>query len=102
VVVVRQRRADSLRNGVAIGAAIGAGLGLVTEISCGGSDEYCARPGWVTLGSTLWGIGIGAFADALQKTPRNIFRHGPGSLGSWRVAPMVGREGAGARVAFRW
>src|SRR5262249_648379 len=30
VVVIRQRRADSLRNGVAIGAAIGAGLGIAT------------------------------------------------------------------------
>jgi hypothetical protein len=102
VVVVRQRRSDSLKNGLAIGAAIGAGLGLVAEISCGGNDEYCGRPGWFTLGMTVWGVGIGTFADAMLKTPTDIFRHGPGTIGSWSVAPVVTRSGAGARVALRW
>ena len=102
VVVVRQRRSDSLKNGLAIGAAIGAGLGLVAEVSCGWNDEYCGRPGWVTLGMTVWGVGIGTFADAMLKTPTDVFRHGPGTIGSWSVAPVVTRGGAGARVALRW
>ena len=102
VVVVRQRRSDSLKNGLAIGAAIGAGLGLAAEISCGGNDEYCGAPGWVTLGMTVWGIGIGTFADALLKTPTDVFRHGPGTIGSWSVSPIVARSGAGASVAIRW
>jgi hypothetical protein len=101
VLVVRQRRADPISNGVLIGAAVGAGLGLVAELSCG-SDEYCPHPGWVTLGTTLWGSGIGALADALHWTPKDIFRHGPGTIGSWSVAPVVGRGAAGARVALRW
>ncbi len=62
-----------LKNGVAIGAVIGAGLGLMTELSCGGSDDYCGQAGWVTLGSTLWGLGVGVFADVLLKTPRTSF-----------------------------
>jgi len=102
VVVVRQRRSDSLKNGLAIGAAIGAGLGLAAEISCGGNDEYCGAPGWVTLGMTVWGIGIGTFADALLKTPTDVFRHGPGTIGSWSVSPIVARSGGGASVALRW
>lgn len=102
VVVVRQRRPDPLKNGLAIGAAIGAGLGLAAEISCGGNDEYCGRPGWLTLGTTLWGIGIGTFADALLKTPTDVFRHGPGTIGSWSVSPVVAGGGAGASVALRW
>jgi hypothetical protein len=102
VLVVRQRRADPISNGVLIGAAVGAGLGLVAELSCGFGDEYCPHPGWVTLGTTLWGSGIGALADALHWTPTDIFRHGPGTIGSWSVAPVVGRGAAGARVALRW
>ena len=102
VVVVRQRRSDSLKNGLEIGAAIGAGLGLAAEISCGGNDEYCGAPGWGTLGMTVWGIGIGTFADALLKTPTDVFRHGPGTIGSWSVSPIVARSGGGASVALRW
>jgi len=102
VVVVRQRRSDSLKNGLVIGAAIGAGLGLVAEISCGWNDEYCGRPGWVTFGMTVWGVGIGTFADALLKTQQDIFRHGPGTIGSLTIAPVVGPGTAGARIALRW
>jgi hypothetical protein len=102
VVVVRQRRSDPLKNGLMIGAAIGAGLGLVAEISCGGNDEYCGRRGWVTFGMTVWGVGIGTFADALLKTQQDIFRHGPGTIGALSMAPVVGPGTAGARIALRW
>jgi hypothetical protein len=102
VVVVRQRRADPLKNGAVIGAVIGAGLGLMTELSCRGTDEYCGQAGWVTLGSTLWGVGVGVFTDALLKTPTDVFRHGPGTIGSWSVSPVIGRGAAGASVALRW
>ena len=102
VMVVRQRRADPLKNGALIGAAFGAGLGLMTELSCGGNDEYCGQPGWVTVGSTLWGLGVGVFTDALLKTSTDVFRHGPGTTGSLSVAPAVGPGTAGARVAVRW
>jgi hypothetical protein len=102
VLVIRQRKADSIKNGVLIGLAIGGGLGLLAEISCGWDDEYCGRPGVMAIGTGIWGAGIGAFADALQKTPRDIFRHGPGMVGSFSVSPVVGPHAAGAQVAFRW
>ena len=76
VLVIRHRQPDSIRNGVALGSAIGAGLGVIAELSCGGNDDYCGKPGWVTLGMTLWGMGIGMFADLLHETPRDVFRRG--------------------------
>jgi hypothetical protein len=102
VVLVRQRRADPLKNGALIGATIGAGMGLMTELSCGGNEQYCGQAGWVTLGSTLWGLGVGVFTDALLKTPTDVFRRGTGPVSSWTVSPVVGRAAAGARVALRW
>ena len=102
VLVIRQRRADSIKNGVLIGLAIGGGLGLAAEISCGWGNEYCGRPGAMTIGSAIWGAGIGAFADALQKTPRDVFRHGPGIVGSFSVSPVVGPHATGAQLAVRW
>jgi len=74
----------------------------MTELSCGGTDEYCGQAGWVMLGSTLWGIGAGVFTDALLKTPTDVFRHGTGTIGSWSVSPVIGRGAAGANVALRW
>lgn len=95
VIVVRQRKADPLENGAVIGAVIGAGMGIMTELSCGGA-------GWVTVGSTLWGVGVGVFTDALLKTPTDVFKNGSGKAGAWSVAPVVGRGTAGARLALRW
>lgn len=100
VVVVRQRRADPLKNGALIGVAFGLGMGLMTELSCG--NQYCGQAGWVTVGSTLWGLGVGVFTDALLKTPTDVFRRAPGPTSSWTVAPVVGRGTAGARLALRW
>jgi len=103
VLVIRHRQPDSIRNGVALGAAIGAGLGVVTELSCGGNDDYCGKPGWVTLGATMWGMGIGMFADLLHETPRDVFRRGSDRTSrSLTVAPLIGRGAAGGQVALRW
>ena len=99
--VVRQRRPDPLKNGALIGVAFGAGMGLMTELSCGG-NEYCGQAGWVTVGSTLWGLGVGVFTDAILKTSTDVFRHGPGTAGSLSVVPVVGSRTAGARLALRW
>ena len=103
VLVIRHRQPDSIRNGVALGAAIGAGLGVITELSCGGNDDYCPQPGWVTLGTTMWGMGIGMFADLLHETPRDVFRRGSDRASrSLTVAPLIGRGAAGGQVALRW
>jgi hypothetical protein len=100
VVLIRQRKQDSVRNGIVIGAAIGAGLGVLGEWSCGG---YCGHPGLMTLDSAVWGIGVGLLADVLQKTPRDIYRHGAAHDGmTVALTPLLGPQAAGARFALRW
>jgi hypothetical protein len=104
VVVIRQRKQDSLRNGMISGAAIGGGLGVVSElISCGGRDDYCSYVGVATVGSAIWGMFMGMAADVLHTTPRDVFRRGPDPASkSVTVAPLVARRAAGAQVAVRW
>ena len=103
VVVIRQRTHDSVLNGVLIGAGVGAGLGLISELTCGALDEYCPYTGIVTIGSAIWGTFVGATIDLLHRTPRDVFRRGPAPASkSVTVAPLVARRGAGARVALRW
>ena len=103
VVVIRQRNHDSVLNGVLIGASVGAGLGLLSELACGAMDEYCPYTGIVTIGGAMWGTFAGATIDLLNRTPRDVFRRGadPASK-SVTVAPLVARRGAGAQVALRW
>jgi hypothetical protein len=103
VVVIRQRKQDSVRNGVISGAAIGAGLGAIAELSCGARDEYCGYTGVATIGSAIWGTFVGVTADLLHSTPRDVFRRGPDPASRLlTVAPLVARRGAGAQVALRW
>ena len=103
VEVIRQRDHDSVLNGVLIGAAVGAGLGLVSELSCGAMDEYCPYTGIVTIGGAIWGTFAGATIDLLNRTSRDVFRRAPNPASkSLTVAPLVARRGAGAQVAVRW
>ena len=103
VVVIRQRKQDSVRNGMIIGAAVGAGLGAIAELSCGARDEYCGYTGIATIGSAIWGTFMGVTADLLHATPRDVFRKGPDPASkSLTVAPLVARRAAGAQVALRW
>jgi hypothetical protein len=103
VVIIRQRQHDSVLNGVLIGAGVGAGLGLISELTCGALDEYCPYTGIVTIGSAMWGTFMGATIDLLHRTRRDVFRRAadPASK-SLTVAPLVARRGAGAQVALRW
>src|SRR5262245_4731404 len=103
VVVIRQRTHDSVLNGVLIGAGVGAGLGLISELTCGARDEYCPYTGIVTIGSAIWGTFAGVTIDLLHRTPRDVFRRRPDPASkSVTVAPLVARRGAGAQVALRW
>jgi hypothetical protein len=103
VVIIRQRNHDSVLNGVIIGAAVGAGLGLVSELSCGAMDDYCPYTGIVTIGGAIWGTFAGATIDLLHRTSRDVFRRAPGPASkSLTIAPVVARRGAGAQVALRW
>jgi hypothetical protein len=100
VVLIRQRKQDSVWNGIVIGGAIGGGLGLLSEWSCGG---YCGHTGVVTLSSAAWGVGVGVLADVLQKSPHAIYRHGPlHAAGTLAVSPLLARRAAGAEIAVRW
>jgi hypothetical protein len=103
VTLIRQRQRDSVRNGVIIGAAIGAGLGVIAELSCGARDHYCGYTGVATVGSAIWGTFAGVTADLLHSSPRDVFRRGSDPVSkSLTVAPLVARGGAGAQVALRW
>jgi hypothetical protein len=58
VVVIRQLKSDSLLNGMLIGLAVGGGVGMIAELACGGDDYMCGKTGQMTIGSTVWGVGI--------------------------------------------
>ena len=86
---------DSVKNGAAIGAAIGGGL---TALSCGaslGSSGIC-----VTAAVFYTGIGalMGAGVDALHKGRTTIYSK-PAAV-TLAVAPV--RKGARAQLAIRW
>ena len=103
LVVIRQRNRDSVLNGVLIGAAVGAGLGLISELSCAAMDEDCPYNGLVTIGGAMWGTFAGATVDLLHRTQRDVFRRAPGPASkSLTVSPLVAHRGAGAQVALRW
>jgi hypothetical protein len=60
------RSRKSCVRGIALGAAIGAGLGLASGYlllaSSGGSDSYAA----ILRGTTIAGLGVGAFLGTIQ------------------------------------
>jgi hypothetical protein len=102
LVLIRQRRTDSLLDGTLKGVAIGGGLGLLMELTCSG-NSYCAEApdGQALLGGLVWGTGIGLLVDALHKTPHDVFR-AAAPKASLQIAPIAGRGKAGAMVALRW
>ena len=55
VVVIRQLQSDSLLNGTLVGVAIGVGIGLVADLSCGNGPS-CGSTGEVIGGSAVWGV----------------------------------------------
>ena len=62
---------DPLWNGMAIGAAIGAGSILVVGVHCASAAQNCSRPGGAAFAGVvaLWagiGAGIGALVDFLR------------------------------------
>jgi hypothetical protein len=87
---------DSVKNGAAIGAAVGGGL---TALSCGqalGSSAIC-----LTAAVFYTGIGalVGAGVDALHKGRTTIYSK-PAAGMAFAVAPA--RKGARAQFSVRW
>lgn len=102
VATIQQRRQDSLLNGTLIGAAIGAGLGIMGGVSCE-NDFGCG--GSVGEFLALWGsigAGVGAGVDALIVKPRTIYQTRPDTRTSLKIAPMLGNQRQGLLASLRF
>ena len=87
---------DSLVNGTIVGAAIGAGLGVLFTHAVRDSDLTAGQYAGGALIFGALGAGIGVGIDALLNrgpvvTPRKIL-----------IVPGVARRGAGVGVVYRW
>jgi hypothetical protein len=102
VVLIQQRRTDSLVNGTLIGAAVGGGLGLLMEASCGPRSACAEAPdGQMLLGGLVWGTAVGLLIDIFIKTPRAVFQAGASRVGVG-VTPLATRHRIGAHVTLTW
>jgi hypothetical protein len=93
---VRQRRADSLRNGALIGFGAGAGVGLTTP--CG----RCHLDLTLAMGAAGAAIGVGI--DALIKSEVVVFRGHGASARQITVVPQIAKshKGLGLAVSLRF
>ena len=102
--VVKQKRGDSIWNGAVIGAASGAGFGLVSWIGSGGCDCTAGEiASYVGVSSAL-GAGIGMSIDALIRHHKTIYNSPVRSTSSRiGVAPLIagGRKGVALRISFK-
>ena len=87
VVRIRQRRPDSLTNGVLRGFVVGAVFGALTAWSTGAPDFILVA----ALGQGLLGIGVGVAVDAMVSS-RTIIYDRAGSTRRLGVSPLVSRE----------
>jgi hypothetical protein len=105
VALIRQRRGDPLRNGAIIGAAAGAGYGLVLlAIMVGANDGGGPIPVGVLAGMVVFtgvGAAAGAGIDALITSRQVIYRKSPGS-NRFSVSPLVGIGRRGAAVTLKF
>jgi hypothetical protein len=100
---------DPIRNGIAIGAAVGAGGAVVpailaTMLYC--SEEDCGAADVLWINGLLIGMGTGigaatgALADSLRVRRVPLYRRGGGP--SVSVAPIIGRHRLGGGAVIRW
>ena len=101
VVMIRQRRRDSLANGAIIGAVAGGAFGLLPALLVCFQETNCAGSavGAVSL-FTAMGTGIGVGIDALIVRQQTIYRRG--TSGRLDVKPIfsAGRKGVAFTVSF--
>lgn len=95
----RVEKRDALWTGAAIGAAVGAtlGIGVVANGECRPQQCHAEETG-VVIGSALYGALIGWGLDALVKGKTTIFD----TDASTRVGVLPRRGGAAAVVAINW
>jgi hypothetical protein len=102
VTTILQRRQDSLGNGALWGLSIGGAVGVVAVLAL--TDAYSEGGGALALAAGLvyagLGAGVGVGMDAMV-TKRQVIYQRPGSA-RLSIAPILGRDRAGARVSWRF
>jgi hypothetical protein len=99
---IRQRRGDSLANGIWTGVGIGVGLAVLGAAS--DDSDFFGAGFWIFAGGAYaaMGAGIGAGVDALIRRTYVIYDSTPIPGSSISVAPLVGTRRIGAAVAWRF
>jgi hypothetical protein len=98
---IRLKRADSLANGILIGATIGigAGVGLGTGEAC--ESGKCRTQVALFFGGI--GVGAGALLDFAVRKYRTVYVGSAATASrAIRFDPMLNREAAGLRVSLRF
>lgn len=105
--LIQFRPGDSLKNGVLLGAVIGAALGVASCAANSSCIEDEGGPGVsMALGimGAAAGAGLGAGIDAAVKGPKLVVYRAPGSAGSSQgrvsIAPVITRRTKGVAVSF--
>jgi hypothetical protein len=93
------RRRDALLNGVVIGTAVGAGIGLAVTHAVRDSDLVFAQYARGALVFAALGAGAGLGIDALLSRVSPVPNLAPRPVS---IAPLVWRDGAGVAVGWRW
>jgi hypothetical protein len=88
------RTRDPLTNGIAIGAAVGAGLGALAAAGC-----ECEGAGYAALYMTGLGASLGMAIDALLSSKKIVFLASESTPGvRLRVVPLVSKDKKGVTV----
>jgi hypothetical protein len=101
---VRQRRSDSLTNGLVIGAVAGTAYFVTAAALLKDSDGGDVIVSTALVGGVLFagaGAAAGAGIDALI-VRRQVIYERPASGGSVSVAPLLGRGRRGVAVSVRF
>ena len=96
--VAEIRHSDGVRNGAAIGAGVGGGLGflfLVGACEYGCSDPLGSLAGWIAAGGV-----VGAVIDASMV--RRLVYSSSQTAASVRVTPVLSKGGRGVLVSMRF
>jgi hypothetical protein len=99
---IRQRAADSLKNGTLWGVGVGAGLGLTTLID---TEDSPAPPAGEAMGATLAFAGLGAIVgaavDAIVRGNEVIYsRPASRTSATLKLSPTLTRGRSGASLSF--
>lgn len=103
--VVRIAAIDSLGNGAAIGAGVGAVPAALSAFAACSYGGDCGEVALIAVGVSLAaGTALGVVVDAGRKKEGRILYAAPGSTPTTRytLAPIVSRDRQGAMFVIRW